>query len=38
MRRSLIAWYMKRLFTQMPAPCSRCWVTVALKLEVNCGL
>ena len=35
MRRLFSAWYMKRLLTQMPAPCSRCWVTVALKFELR---
>src|ERR1035437_7522250 len=29
---------MKRLLTHIPAPCSRCWVTVALKLERYSGL
>ena len=38
MRRSLMAWYMKRLLIQMPAPWSRCCVTVALKVELSSGL
>ena len=38
MRRSFRAWYMKRLFTQIPAPCNNCCVTVAWKLELNSGL
>src|ERR1035441_9951175 len=29
---------MKRLFTQIPPPCSRCCVNVALKVEYSSGL
>ena len=38
MRRVLMAWYMKRLLTQMPAPCNRCCVTVAVNEALSSGL